>query len=190
MALTLRIPTRLRRRLPSRRVALKWLHWIMVPLFIWFLLVQPKDVVPFGPRAFQAHSMLALVFVSLSLAWTADLMRRGLASRPGPKLRGWLRPAHRWLHLTLIWGLFFVAFTGFLLGLTSTVLLKAGGFLPIAPPLGLRTANQIIGTVHIVQFYALGVVAGGHALFHIWRHYRLHDNALRIMVPQRFHRYL
>jgi cytochrome b561 len=181
---------RLRARLPSRRVALKWLHWIMVPLFIWFLLVQPKDVVPFGPRAFQAHSMLALVFVSLSLAWTADLLRRGLASRPGPKLRGWLRPAHRWLHLTLIWGLFFVAFTGFLLGLTSTVLLKAGGFLPIAPPLGLRTANQIIGTVHIVQFYALGVVAGGHALFHIWRHYRLHDNALRIMVPQRFHRYL
>ena len=62
--------------------------------------------------------------------------------------------------------------------------------MPIAPPLGLRTANQIIGTVHIVQFYALGVVAGGHALFHIWRHYRLHDNALRIMVPQRFHRYL
>lgn len=184
------IKARLHGRLPSRRVALKWLHWIMVPLFIWFLLVQPKDVTPFGPRAFQAHSMLALVFVSLSLAWTADLMRRGLASRPGPKLRGWLRPAHRWLHLTLIWGLFFVAFTGFLLGLTSAVLLKAGGFLPIAPPMDMDTANEIIGTLHIVQFYALGVVAGGHALFHIWRHYRLRDNALRIMVPVQFHRYL
>ena len=90
------------------------------------------------------------------------------------------------MHRILIWGLFFVALTGFLLGLTSSILLKAGGFLPIAPPL----ANDIVGTVHIVQFYTLGVVAGGHALFHIWRHYRLKDNALRIMVPKRFHPYL
>ena len=175
---------------PTRRTALKWLHWIMVPLFIWFLLVTPDVVVPFGPTAFQVHSTLALVFVSLSLAWFADLMRRGLASRPGPKLTGWLRPLHRWLHLTLIWGLFFVAFSGFLLGLTSPVLLKAGGFLPIAPPLGLRTANEIIGLVHTIEFYALGAVAGAHAVFHIWRHVRLRDNALRIMAPKRLHKYL
>ncbi|MEO1362770.1 MAG: cytochrome b/b6 domain-containing protein [Pseudomonadota bacterium] len=177
-------------QLPARRTALKWLHWMMVPLFVWFLLVQPDDVTPFGPRAFQAHSTLALIFVSFSLAWFADMMRRGLASRPGPKLTGWMRRTHRWLHLTLIWGLFFVALTGFLLGLTSPVLLKAGGFLPIAPPLGLREANEIVGLVHIVEFYALGVVAGGHAAFHIWRHYRLRDNALRIMAPKRLHKYL
>lgn len=169
---------------------LKALHWVMVPLFIWFLLVKPKDVTPFGPAAFQAHSILALIFVSLSLLWLADMMRRGLASRPGPMLKGWLRPFHSWMHRILIWGLFFVALTGFLLGLTSSILLKAGGFLPIAPPLGLNQANDIVGTVHIVQFYTLGVVAGGHALFHIWRHYRLKDNALRIMVPKRFHPYL
>ena len=118
--------TRISARLPARRTALKWLHWVMVPLFIWFLLVQPKDVTPFGPAAFQAHSILALIFVSLSLAWFGDLMRRGLASRPGPKLRGPLRTLHRAMHLTLIWGLFLVAVTGFLLGLTSAVLLKAG----------------------------------------------------------------
>ena len=68
-------------QLPARRTALKWLHWIMVPLFVWFLLVQPDDVTPFGPRAFQAHSTLALIFVSLSLLWFADLMRRGLERR-------------------------------------------------------------------------------------------------------------
>ena len=118
------------------------------------------------------------------------LLRRGLASRPGPKLTGWMRRAHRWLHLTLIWGLFFVAVTGFLLGLTSPVLLKAGGFLPIAPPLDLRAANEIVGLVHIIEFYALGVVAAGHAGFHIWRHYRLRDNALRIMAPKKLHKYL
>ena len=177
-------------QLPARRTALKWLHWMMVPLFIWFLLVTPDVVVPFGPTAFQVHSTLALVFVSLSLAWFADLMRRGLASRPGPKLTGWMRPVHRWLHLTLIWGLFFVAFTGFLLGLTSPVLLKAGGFLPIAPPLNMRSANEIIGLVHTIEFYALGVVAGAPAAFHIWRHVRLRDNALRIMAPKRLHRFL
>ncbi|WP_415919925.1 cytochrome b/b6 domain-containing protein [Tateyamaria sp. SN6-1] len=175
---------------PARRTALKWLHWLMVPLFVWFLIVTPDVVVPFGPTAFQVHSMLALVFVSLSLAWFADLLRRGLAGRPGPKLNGRLRRVHRAMHLTLIWGLFFVAFTGFLLGLTSHTLLKAGGFLPIAPPLGLRTANHIVGQVHIIQFYALGVVAAGHAGFHIWRHYRLRDNALRIMVPRKLHKYL
>ena len=176
--------------IPARRPMLKALHWVMVPLFIWFLLVKPKDVTPFGPAAFQAHSILALIFVSLSLLWFADMMRRGLASRPSPMLKGWLRPFHSWMHRILIWGLFFVALTGFLLGLTSSILLKAGGFLPIAPPLGLNQANDIVGTVHIVQFYTLGVVAGGHALFHIWRHYRLKDNALRIMVPKRFHPYL
>lgn len=177
-------------QLPTRRTALKWLHWIMLPLFVWFLLVTPDVVVPFGPAAFQAHSTLALIFVSLSLLWFADLMRRGLASRPGPKLRGWLRPAHRMLHLTIIWGLFFVALTGFLLGLTSPILLKAGGFLPIAPPLGLHEANEIIGLIHIVEFYTLGVIVAGHAGFHIWRHYKLRDNALRIMVPKGLHRWL
>ena len=91
------------------------------------------------------------------------------------------------MHRILIWGLFFVALTGFLLGLTSSILLKAGGFLPIAPPLGMNQPNDIVGTVHFVQFYTLGVVAGGPALFHIWPHYRLQDNAFRIMFPKRFH---
>ncbi|MEM9579397.1 MAG: cytochrome b/b6 domain-containing protein [Pseudomonadota bacterium] len=176
--------------LPKRRTALKWLHWTMVPLFVWFVLVTPDDVLPFGPRAFQAHSILALIFVTLSLAWYADYMRRGLASRPGPKLTGWMRRAHRWMHVTLIWGLFLVAFGGFLLGLTSSRLLKAGGFLPIAPPLGLKDANHIVGKAHIYQFYALGAVVAAHALFHIWRHYRLRDNALRIMLPKALHRFL
>ena len=175
---------------PNRRATLKALHWVMVPLFAWFLLVQPKDVLPFGPKAFQAHSFLALIFVTLSLLWFAGLMRRGLASRPGPKLKGHWRRLHRVMHLVLIWGLFFVAVTGFLLGLTSSVLLKAGGFLPIAPPMGWHHANEWVGTLHILEFYTLGLIAAGHALFHIWRHYRLHDNALRIMAPRALHKYL
>jgi cytochrome b561 len=177
-------------RPPTRRTVLKWVHWTVAPLFVWFLFVTPDVVLPFGEAAFLFHSNLALLFVTLSLLWFADLMRRGLASRPGPKLKSWQRHAHRWLHLVLIWGLFVLAIGGFLLGLTSDRLLKAGGFLPIAPPLDLPAWNDRIGAFHIYQFYALAFVAGGHALFHIWRHVRLRDNALRIMAPKILHKYL
>lgn len=182
--------TQIRTRLPLRRTVLKWMHWLMVPLLIWFILVTPDDVVPLGPKAFQFHSVLALIFVTICLLWTADYLRRGLASRPGPKLPRWARPVHRWMHIALVWGLFLVAIGGFLLGLTSSRVLFAGGFLPIAPALDLRDANHIIGKVHIYQFYLLAVIAGLHAAFHIWRHIRLKDNALRIMAPKVLHRFL
>lgn len=182
--------TSLRDRLPRRRTALKALHWSMVPLLIWFVLVTPSDVVPLGPAAFQFHSVLGLIFVTFSLLWTADYMRRGLASRPGPKLPPWARRVHRWLHVALIWGLFGVALTGFGLGLTSARLLKAGGVVPVAPPLNMPKANDLIGLVHIYEFYLLGVIAIAHAGFHVWRHLKLRDNALRIMAPKALHRFL
>ena len=177
-------------KLPNRRFVLKWVHWSMVPLLVWFVLVTPDDVLPFGAKAFQAHSILALVFVTLSLLWFADYMRRGLASRPGPKLKGRWRRLHHWMHVAIIWGLFLVAVGGFLLGLTSSRVLKAGGFLPIAPALNLPDANHWVGQVHIYQFYLLAALTLAHGIFHIWRHYRLRDNALRIMVPKFLHKYL
>ena len=174
----------------TRRTYLKALHWTMVPFFVWFLVVQPHDVARWGSWAIKLHSVFGLVFVTGALVWTGDLLWRGLASRPGPKLRGWPRRIHRPLHLILVWGLFGVALTGFLLGLTSSRLLFAGTVLPIAPPLGLPTANDWVGFVHSIEFYALGVVALGHAAYHTWRHLRLKDNALRIMAPRILHRFL
>ncbi|MGR3433553.1 MAG: cytochrome B [Shimia sp.] len=180
----------MKRHLPSRRATLKAVHALMIPLFVWFVFVTPDVVRPMGDWAFTIHSNLALLFVTLSLLWTADTMRRGLASRPGPKLRGWARRIHRPLHLTIVWGLFVVALGGFALGLTSSVMLRAGMWLPIAPPMGWPRANEIVGQVHIYQFYALGLVIVGHAGFHIWRHVVLRDNALRIMAPKLLHRFL
>ena len=181
---------RLTPHIPHRRTVLKWTHALMIPLFIWFVLVTPDMVVPMGGHWFALHSNLALVFVSICLLWTVDVMQRGLASRPGPKLQGWARRIHRPLHLVIVWGLFLVALGGFLLGLTSMVQLKAGLWLPFAPPMGWRRANEIIGTLHIYQFYLLGVVIAGHAAFHIWRHFHLRDNVLRIMTPKALHRFL
>ena len=177
-------------RLPQRRTALKWLHWSMVPLFAWFVLVQPADVRSIGPWAVQLHSVMGLIFVSLALLWWAWYLRRGLASRPGPKLQGWARRIHPLLHKTLIWGIFGVALTGFGLGVTSVTQLWAGGIVPIGVPLGLPRANDLIGLIHSIEFYLLAAIAVFHAGFHTWRHIRLRDNALRIMAPKPLHRFL
>lgn len=177
-------------KFPHRRSALKVLHWSMVPLLIWFILVTPADVLPFGQAAFRIHSLLGLVFVTACLLWTADYLRRGLASRPGPKLPPWARRVHQGMHRALIWGLFGVALTGFLLGLTAPRLFMAGGILPVAPPLDLPRAHDLVGKVHIFEFYLLAALAGAHGLFHLWRHLHLRDNALRIMAPKILHRFL
>lgn len=180
----------MRLSMSPRRTWLKVLHWVTLPLFVWFVLVQPRDVARWGDWAVTLHSVLGLVFVSLALLWTLSLIRQGLASRPGPKLTGWARAVHRPLHLTIVWGLFGVALTGFLLGLTASRILFAGTILPIAPPLGLDGANHWVGLLHTVEFYGLAVIVAGHAAYHIWRHYALRDNALRIMAPKALQRFL
>ena len=162
----------------------------MVPLVVWFTLVQPNDVASVGQWAIELHSVLGLIFVSGALLWWADYMRRGLASRPGPKLPTWARRVHGILHRVMIWGLFGVALTGFGLGVTASRQLWAGGIVPIGVPLSLPKANDLIGIVHSVEFYLLSAIIVFHAGFHIWRHYRLRDNALRIMVPRFLYRYL
>lgn len=177
-------------RLPPRRTRLKWLHWGIIPFFIWFLFADPDAIRRMGPGYFLFHSVMGLGFVVLALIWTIGHWRRGLASRPGPKLHGWSRRLHPPLHKLIIWGLFCVALTGFGLGLTSPVLLWAGGIVPVAPPLNMTQANHWVGLLHEVQFYALAGIIVAHAGFHIWRHLRLRDNALRIMAPKILHRYL
>jgi cytochrome b561 len=169
---------------------LKALHWSMVPLALWFTLVQPRDVAAIGNWAVELHSILGLIFVSGALIWWADYMRRGLASRPGPKLPRWARRVHWLLHRVMIWGLFGVALTGLGLGLTASRQLWAGGVVPIGVPLGMPEANDLIGLIHSIEFYILAGIIVFHAGFHIWRHVALRDNALRIMAPRIFYRYL
>ena len=182
---------RARARFPARRVATKWLHLAMIPLVLWFVIATPDFVRRvFGPRGNEINSDIALLFVTLALVWTVDVFFRGLLGRPGPKLSPRLKLFHRVLHRVLIVGLFLIPVGGFLLGLTSSRLLKAGGWLPIAPPMGWERANEIVGTLHIWQFYALGAVVVVHAAFHTWRHLHLRDNALRIMAPKFLHRFL
>lgn len=179
-----------KRFLPKRRTTLKALHWAILPFFIWFMCADPDALRRMGPGWFQLHSVNGLIFVTLALVWTIWHLRQGLASRPGPKLPNRARALHPILHKTLIWGLFTVALTGFGLGLTSAVLLRAGGILPIAPPLNMPQAHGVVSWIHIYQFYGLALVVCLHAAFHTWRHLHLRDNALRIMAPKALHRFL
>ena len=52
------------------RSLFKLLHWTMVPLFAWFVIVQPADVARFGPVAVRFHGIMGLAFVSTALFWT------------------------------------------------------------------------------------------------------------------------
>ena len=162
----------------------------MVPLLAWFALVGPPEAHALGPWGFLLHSNLALLFVVICLGWTGHFLWRGLETKRTPKLGPRAARAHWWMHRTIVWGLFGVALGGFLLGLTAPRLFKAGGFLPFAPPLDLEVLHDWIGTIHIVQFYALCALVAAHALFHVWRHVRLRDNALRVMAPRALHRFL
>lgn len=175
---------------PTRRTVLKSLHLTMIPLFVWFMTVQPDDTLRWGPFWVDLHSVFGLMFVSVALFWFAMYLRKGLASRPGPKLQGWARKVHKPLHTIMMWGIFGVAVTGFGLGLTSSVQLWAGDLVPVAYPMGWPHLNDLVGIVHSIEFYGLAVIAAGHAAFHIWRHIKVRDNALRIMAPKVFHRYL
>ena len=182
---------RLWQALPARRTWIKLLHAAMIPLLIWFAWATPTNVRwLFGPGGALINSWIALVFVTLCLLWTGDVLWRGLAGRPGPKLSPRLKRFHYYLHRILIVGLFLVPVGGFLLGLSSHRLLKAGGVLPIAPPMDWPHANEIIGKLHIAEFVLLCVLVAVHAGFHIWRHVKLRDNCLRIMAPRVLHRFL
>ena len=182
---------RVHRRLPARRTVVKWLHLAMIPLVVWFVIATPDFVRwLWGPRGNEINSDIALLFVTLALVWCADSFVRGMVGRPGPKLSLRLKTFHRVLHRALIGMLFAIPVGGFLLGLTASRQLLAAGWLPIAPPQHWERANEIIGALHIWQFYALAALALLHAAFHVWRHLRLGDNALRIMAPKALHRFL
>lgn len=178
------------RTLPTRRTALKLLHLAIIPLLVWFALVEPGDVERIGPWAVRLHSVLGLAFVTLGLVWFADRLWRGPVGRPGPKLSPRLKRLHVWLHRALVWGLFGVALTGLAIGITASRQLWAGGIVPIGVPQHWPELHALAGRVHVIEFYVLGALVAGHVAFHTWRHLRLRDNALRIIAPRALHRFL
>lgn len=183
-------PTSWRKIWPNRRLRLKILHFWVFPLALFFTIFDAGDNLPATSEVLRFTSILALIFVTGVIIWTLDALINGMASRPGPKLPTWAKRLHWAMHRLLVAMIAFVALSGLALGITASRQLWAGGIVPIGMPLSMPDLNHLIGQIHAVQFYMLSGLIGLHALFHIWRHLWLRDNALRIMAPRRWHKYL
>jgi superoxide oxidase len=175
---------------PHRRTRLKILHFVLFPLALWFTLLDAGDNLPMTAAVLRFTSTLALIFVIAATIMTFDAWINGMASRPGPKLPPWAKRVHWWMHRILLAMVAFVPLVGLAIGITASRQLWAGGIVPIGVPFSLPRLNFVLGEIHKWQFYALSALIAGHALFHIWRHVRLKDNALRIMAPKAWHRFL
>lgn len=176
--------------MPSRRTALKWLHWISFFVIFYFFLIEPDENRADPGGALSTHAGMGLVLAVVTAIWLGMYLRKGLAGRPGPKLPAPARKWHRLHHLTLQIGVPVMVGTGAIAGLLAPFAIHAFGAVPINPAWGSKTLHGLAEEVHEIAFNALLTVIVLHILFHLWRHFRLKDNALRIMVPKALHRYL
>jgi cytochrome b561 len=174
----------------TRRTLIKWLHWLSAFLILYFFLVEPEDVERMGAVALATHSGVGMVLAVVALIWISDYLRRGLAGRAGPKLPGWGKRFHGIVHRVLYYGLPATVLTGGLAGLAAPYVIKAFGVIPITFGAGTKNLHELAEELHELAFDALLIVIIAHTAFHVWRHVWLKDNALRIMAPERLHRYL
>ena len=174
----------------NRRALIKWLHWLSLAIIIYFFLIEPESVSRMGAAALATHAGMGILLGLLAAIWTAMYLRKGLASRPGPKLPKWGKVIHAFSHRALYIGLPFMVFTGAATGFAAPYVIRAFGILPISPGMNARGLHSLLEELHEITFNALLALILAHAAFHLWRHLALKDNALKIMVPKRLHRWL
>lgn len=174
----------------KRRTAIKWLHWLAVALVLYFFLVEPDENKADPGGALSTHAGVGLALAIVASVWLAMFVFKGLAGRAGPKLPGWAKRVHGLSHRVLQIGLAVMVGTGALAGLMAPFAIKAFGAVPINPAFGNKTLHELAQDLHEVVFNGLLFVIVAHGLFHLWRHYLLKDNALKIMVPKILHKYL
>lgn len=173
-----------------KRTIIKWLHWLCTGLILYFFLVEPEDSQIDPGGALSTHAGVGLLLAIIVLIWFSVYLAKGLASRPGPKLPPWAKRAHPLMHKALYIGLPVMLLTGGLTGLLAPYIIKGFGFIPLTLTTGSEDIHDILEEVHEFTFDVLIVLVVAHMLFHIWRHIRLKDNALRIMAPKILHKYL
>jgi len=174
----------------TRRTAIKWLHWISLALILYFWAVEPEDVERLGAAALATHAGVGLVLAIVVLGWFGMYLVKGLAGRAGPKLPGWARRVHPIIHKGLHWLLVAMMATGGLIGLFAPYMILAFGVIPFVPNLDIKSLWDLMEELHELVFDLLLIAIFAHAFFHIWRHFWVRDNALRIMVPKALHRFL
>lgn len=174
----------------KRRTLTKWMHWLCLGLIAYFYLVEPDEVRGDPGAGLSTHAGVGMVLSVIVAIWLAFYVAKGLLGRPGPKLPKWAKGFHHLNHKVLQWGTVAVVASGALAGLAAPFAIRAFGAVQINPAIGTKWLHELAEELHEIVFDGLIIAILAHAAFHIWRHYWLKDNALRIMVPRVFHKYL
>jgi cytochrome b561 len=178
----------------TKRTIVKWLHWLAFFLILYFFFAEPE--VEDGPLLqrsdeLSTHAGMGMVLAVVAAVWFLIYLAGGALGRPGPKLGDRARKAHRWLNTGLYWLLPATVLSGALAGLASEYPVLGFGIVPLNPAgWGTEGLHGAMEEVHEIVFNLTTLVIILHAAFHIWRHYWLKDNGLRIMAPRALHKYL
>lgn len=176
------------------RSFVKWLHWLSFVLILYFLVDEPElsetSAGMLRADELSFHAGMGLILAVLTGLWFVIYATKGPLGRAGPKLPGWGKKAHRWLNSGLYWAVPLTVLTGGLAGLAATFPVRAFGVIPLSPGWGSESLHDLAEDVHEIAYDALLVLIIAHGVFHVWRHVRLRDNALRIMTPKALHKYL
>ena len=174
----------------TRRSAIKWLHWLSFFIIVWFYFVEPESVQQLGAAALATHAGMGVILAVVTAIWFTMFWRKGLAGRAGPKLPGWAKAIYPYAHKFLYIATPLLVLTGALAGFAAPYVIRAFGLFPINPGFGGRSIHEFFVQIHEIAFDILVIAIVAHILFHLWRHFRLKDNALRIMMPKVLHRWL
>lgn len=174
----------------TKRTLTKWLHWIAGFLILYFFLVEPENVDNLGAAGLATHAGFGVILGIITGIWIVSVLRNGLLTRAGPKLPQWAKRIHSPAHKATFWLVVFMVATGAATGFAAPYIIHAFGILPINFGGGTKAIHGVLEEVHEITFNVLTVTIIGHALYHIWRHYLVKDNALRIIMPKALHRFL
>jgi cytochrome b561 len=179
----------------NKRGVLKFLHWITAALILYFFLVEP-DLPNSGTNAMMTaelstHAGMGFLLSIIVVVWTLVFVRGGLVGKPGPKLPDWAKKIHPIMHKGLHLSLPIMLITGLAVGLTAPFQVLGFGVIPLNVPfIGGTALNDLANEIHEFSFDVLMLLIVGHSVFHLWRHFLLKDNALRLILPKPLHKLL
>lgn len=177
----------------TKRTLVKWLHWLAFGLMLYFFFVEPEVEGTGAARGdmLSTHAGMGMLLGVVTLIWTWIYFRHGPLGRPGPKLPPWGKKMHRVVNVGLYWLVPLTVLTGGFAGLASEYPVRGFGIVPLNPSgWGTKALHDIAEEVHEIAFDVTIILIFMHLIFHVWRHLRLKDNALRIMAPKALHRWL
>ncbi len=179
----------------NKRGILKFLHWATAAIILYFFIVEPdlpnNGTTTMMTAELSTHAGMGFLLSIIVVIWTLVFVRGGLVGKPGPKLPEWAKKIHPIMHKGLHFSLPFMLITGLTVGLTAPFQVLGFGLVPLNVPfIGGAVLNDLANEIHELSFNILILLIVLHSVFHLWRHFLLRDNALRLILPKSTHKLL